>query len=457
MTIGLLPDEVLIEIFNFYLGQVRSQCHTNKAREDAWHVLVHVCQRWRYVVFESPKSLNLRLLYTPNRPVQKMLDVWPALPIAISWYIRNELLFVDNIIEALKQNNRVCKIDIGGISSLLLKALSATKEPFPALTVLKLLSTALVPSPALSDSFLIGYAPCLRHLRLVNIPFPALPKLLSSTRGLVRLRLDNIPSSGYIPPDEMVAALSTLTKLEELHIHFGQPQFSADQAGQHPPQLALVVLPALSSFYFMGHSKYLEGIVAQIDTPLLNEFMITFFVQLVLDTPRLRHFLSRWEAFNAFHQAVAVFYDYRVLVKLHPQEGVAQHKVRTLDITCSDSEQQLSFLGQVLSSSLPPLSVVECLDIRQSRRHWKDMENSRWLELLGPFTSVTSLVLYDELAERVAPALKEGAVLPALQNISIVGPQPSRSIQEAISQFITARELSGCPVTVQHQEKEGGL
>jgi len=220
----------------------------------------------------------------------------------------------------------------------------------------------------------------------------------------------------------------------------------------------VVVLPVLSSFYFTGNSKYLEGIVAQIDTPLLNEFIITFFVDSVLDTPRLRHFPSRWEAFNAFHQAVAVLYDNVVLVKLHPRKGVAQHKVRTLDIICSDSEQQLSFLGPVLSSSLPPLSVVECLDIRQHRQRWEyEMENSRWLELLGPFTSVTNLVLYDELAERVAPALKEGAVLPALQNIFIVGPQPSRLIQEAISQFITARELSGFPVTVHHQEKEGGL
>ena len=90
-----------------------------------------------------------------------MLDVWPALPIAISWYIMNELWVVDNIIEALKQNNCVCKIDICGIPSLLLKALSAMKEPFLALTVLELHLYALVPSPVLSDSFLGEYAPCL--------------------------------------------------------------------------------------------------------------------------------------------------------------------------------------------------------------------------------------------------------------------------------------------------------
>ena len=50
------------------------------------------------------------------------------------------------------------------------------------------------------------------------------------------------------------------------------------------------------------------------------------------------------------------------------------------------------------------------------------MESSHWLELLGPFASVTNLVLYDELIERVTLALKEGAVLPVLQNIIIMGP-----------------------------------
>jgi len=123
----------------------------------------------------------------------------------------------------------------------------------------------------------------------------------------------------------MVTALSTLSSLNELHIIFQSPQSWADQAGQRPTRLTLVSLPVLSSFYFKGDSKYLEDIVSQIDTPLLEKFFISFFDPLVLNTPRLRHFLNLQEAFTAFNHAVAVFYDDNVMVQLFsPRKGVAR-------------------------------------------------------------------------------------------------------------------------------------
>jgi len=47
------------------------------------------------------------------------------------------------------------------------------------------------------------------------VPYPGLPKLLSSATHLVTLHLLNIPHSGYISPEAMVTALSTLTRLEK--------------------------------------------------------------------------------------------------------------------------------------------------------------------------------------------------------------------------------------------------
>src|SRR6266851_5891119 len=171
---------------------------------------------------------------------------------------------VNNIVEALKQNNinRVCKIHFRNIRSLLSKALSEMKKPFPALTVHRRRCFQIrswVDLPHISDiSNSLAFA------------FPTLPKLLSSTRDLVRLDLREIPHSGYFPSDEMVAALSMLPRLKELHILFQSPQSWADQASQRPTRLIHVVLPVLSLFSFMGDSTYLEDIVAQIDTtPLL--------------------------------------------------------------------------------------------------------------------------------------------------------------------------------------------
>ncbi|KAI0292163.1 hypothetical protein BC826DRAFT_1020352, partial [Russula brevipes] len=77
--IEMLPDDVLLEIFDFYLNDENSHGPRNV---DKWHTLVHVCRRWRNVVFASPSRLDLRLLCRKDRPLA-MLDIWPALPINI--------------------------------------------------------------------------------------------------------------------------------------------------------------------------------------------------------------------------------------------------------------------------------------------------------------------------------------------------------------------------------------
>jgi len=64
------------------------------------------------------------------------------------------------------------------------------------------------------------------------------------------------------------------------------------------------------------------------------------------------------------------------------------------------------------------------------------------------------LVLSEKLVQLVAPALREligTAVLPVLQNLFLEGPQLSGPVQEAIGQFLAARDLFGCPVTVHHR------
>ncbi|KAH9968522.1 hypothetical protein BGW80DRAFT_1337992, partial [Lactifluus volemus] len=34
-----------------------------------WHRLVHVCRRWRHIIFDSPRSLDLQLFCTYGTPV----------------------------------------------------------------------------------------------------------------------------------------------------------------------------------------------------------------------------------------------------------------------------------------------------------------------------------------------------------------------------------------------------
>jgi len=56
VTIDMLPDEVLLGIFAFYLCE--------DGDEEVWQKLVQVCRRWRFIVFASPRRLDLRIVRT---------------------------------------------------------------------------------------------------------------------------------------------------------------------------------------------------------------------------------------------------------------------------------------------------------------------------------------------------------------------------------------------------------
>ena len=60
--IDILPDDVLLRIFDFYVDMGR--LYVKKEIEE-WQTLVHVCRRWRGLVLGSPRRLNLRLWCTP--------------------------------------------------------------------------------------------------------------------------------------------------------------------------------------------------------------------------------------------------------------------------------------------------------------------------------------------------------------------------------------------------------
>jgi len=448
VTIGVLPDNDLLDILDFYLDQIGDV--------DAWHTLVHVCRQWREVVFASPRRLNLQLLCTMKRPVITTLDVWPALPIVIDSVATGiQPQGVGNIIDALKQHNRVSKINIQYIPNSLFSIFAVMKKPFLSLTELKM-SSGYGAVPIIPDSFLGGSTPQLRTLGLDGIPFPGLGKLLLSTSNLVDLDLRRIPHSGYISPQAIVACLESSMRLKKLALEFQSPQSRADRASWDPPSLTRIILPALTRLVFRGDSQYLEAIVSRIDAPLLDCLGIKFFNQPTLDTPLLRHMISRTGAFTAFHRANVDFYPSSVNVTLFQRKGMLDNESLKLGISCKTSDRQLSAAAQLCNSSIPPFPTLEQLTINGDGDWlWQDdIGAPQWLELLQPFTRVKDLVLSERLVRFVAPALQELAGervtenLPILQNLFLEGLQPSGAVKEAMEKFIAARQLSGYPVTV---------
>jgi hypothetical protein len=422
---------------------------------DGWHALVHVCRRWRNVVFASPRRLRLQLLYRPNRSLKEMLDIWPELPVVITYYHPKTVETVENVIDALELNDRVSWINLRGSCSDMERFAAVMLDPFPALTYLEFSSNdGMV--PVISDSFLGGSAPRLQRLILNGIPFPALPKLLLSATDLVFLQVEYIPHSGYISPKAMVACLSALTRLESLYLGFRSPRPRPSRA---KPPLMRTILPSLTFFRFKGVTEYLEDLVARIDAPLLVRFLITFFNQLVFDLLQLTKFLCRTEALSVLDHADVVFDESLTNVDFVSQTGTS---CLLLTISCRDLDWQLSSLSQICNSVLLALSMdmeYLCLGIDISDAYplliEDNMENTQWLELLHPFTNVKDLYLSGILSTCIAPALQELAseqvteVLPVVQNIfldEVYGePEP---VPKAISEFVAARQLSGCPVAI---------
>ncbi|KAN0126147.1 hypothetical protein V8E53_013525 [Lactarius tabidus] len=67
-TIGTVPDEVLLDIFDFYREDRLEDRMDPQDFNWRWHKLLHMCRKWRDIVFTSPRHLDLRLLCTVRTP-----------------------------------------------------------------------------------------------------------------------------------------------------------------------------------------------------------------------------------------------------------------------------------------------------------------------------------------------------------------------------------------------------
>ena len=444
--IDVLPDDVLLKIFDSYMKA--DALYSLKRKTEEWQPLVHVCRRWRSLVLGSPRGLNLQLYCTPKTPARDTLDVWPALPLIIQGDMTSSS-GTDNIIAALGRSNRVCQISLRALEGWRLEeVLAAMEAPFPVLTELSLLSFYETP-PAIPDSFLGGSAPCLQYFNLNGIPFPGLPTLLLSATHLVSLWLWNIPHSGYISPEAIVALISVLASLNSLFLEFQSPQSRPDRETRRRSSKRCVI-PALEFFHFKGVIEYLEDLVTGIDTPQLHHLRRTFFNQIDFNTPRLAQFINRTPKL-AKRDATVQFNDDSSVVGLSAE-------TLQIAISCKEPDWQLSSIEQVCNSSLPPLLTVEDLYVehRYLRLFWKNnvIENSLWLQLFLPFTAVKNLYLSRVFAPGIAAALQElvggriTEVLPNLENVFVEGLGPSGPFQKSIGQFVTARQLSDHPITI---------
>ena len=386
-------------------------------------------------------------------PVSKSLDCWPILPLVVDYggFLKSKSPAPedeDNIMAALKQVDRVRSISLTVTNSLLEK-LSTISEPFSELAELVLFSRdnvqLILPSAFRSVQRL-------HTLHLTQIAISALLQLLFPAAGLVDLQLHEIPSFGYFSPEVFTNALSGMTQLRSLSLHFLSFPPRRSYLSWPPQTGQRAVLPALSCLKYRGTSKYLDTFVARIDAPRLSNIGISFFYQPTMDAEQLGQFIERIEMRTLLSQA-DVFTSANI-ASISFSEPRARLRL-ALQISCAQVDWQLSSITQLCNHFSPFLSDLKdlCVNSTQQQFGTDDMDREQWAEIFRAFNGAVILRTTGTLAADILRTLSltvgEPNVLPALRTLHVPelekGPM---ALRQAAKSFSTWRRLSGHPIEV---------
>ena len=449
MTIEKLSDETLLEIFRHYLD----------TSPRFWPRLVHICRKWRHIVFASQRALYIRLFCTHGTPVLKNLDCWPALPIVVDYggspaldppTLEDE----DSVLAALKRSDRVISINLTVTKSLLEK-LSSIEEPFSNLEDLVLRyqdGVELKPPSA------FRWGPRLRRLRSTWIGFSTPLHRLSSSRDLVDLQLQlyNTVSTAYLSPEALANALSGTAQLRLLSLHHRSPTSYPEPISTRPSSAneKRVAFPSLTHFKFRGISTFLDRFVVTIDPPLLGDIEITFDQPTFL-VPKLGEFINQIEMQKSHHRADVLFCDRSVSISLNQQASTCLK----LQVISESLRLRLHSIAQICSHFPAFLYGVEDLrvSVMQPLSGQDDDNHEGWLELFHAFRGTKWVHVAGDYSTNIVLALQHSemqceTVLPALHKLYIREPGSRYApLQEAACSFMYLRRLSGNIIGVEFE------
>ena len=446
LEIDHFPDDLLIYIFKLYQREFDDdhECYYTWR----WLAVVHVCKRWRRIIFAWPHHIDVRLDCRSGTAVAKALDVWPNSPVSIRPPINylNESGRGD-LIAALEHRDRIVGIDFSaGLSNPQLERCAALmQESFPFLRILSLRCYSANP-PVMTDAFLSGSAPRLQKLILYNVPFPTLPKLLLSAHDLVELYLEYLESTGYISSDVMATCMSVLPRLQYISIIFRSTKSIPQvRTGASPLPPTRAYLPALATLMFNGVREYSEDLMSRIDAPLLQFLRLEFFYQPIFDMPQLSRLINGMEKLESALFASIDLHKDRIAVYL------LSSATGSLEFTCTGLEKQISLLEQFWTQCLPH---VGRLRLWKTYNMQKDQQSAiPWLGFLRSCNALQVLYLHDEELEmevaRVLGELSGESVVEVLPMLHTLTLDKFDRVEPLLKPFIDARQLSGHPVTME--------
>jgi hypothetical protein len=404
-----LNDELLLNIIYLYRLHIEGEeygenTRINWDRQRWWYKLAQVSRKWRHLILSFPIRLDIHLLCTYGVPIADMLAHSPPLPLAICYSNDDHEMTAEDeegALLALSHRDRVHRIALWMPAQNLCKFIAAMDEEYP---ILEHICIGSRPRGSTSPSFPETFqAPNLRHVWTTCHPIGS--PLLTTTMGLVKLELSDIPPSPWFSPTYILPRLSLMPHLEILRIHFYTPHPNRDV---EPSTLPHVTLPNLLIFSFRGVSGYLEGL-ARIRAPRLSIFDVQFFNQLTFSVPRLLQFLQAPESPGFSTVEVGFVKDFVGLIAA-PNRSSRPYRLR-LQIMCKDFDWQVASAVQILDTLSPVLSGVDNLALIHLAHNRlselpDEVDRTQWRKLFRPFSNVKALSVPESLSGRISRSLR---------------------------------------------------
>jgi hypothetical protein len=450
--IHLLDNDSLLQIFSHY----RLENEDNWNLRQTWRNLVHVCRRWRNLIYDSSSHLDVCLLLMNDSPSIDTLGHLPPLPLVIDFSDRTETISQkdeDNIHLGLQQHGLVRRVVLEAQSSSLRMWLELMKKHFPRLRDLSLFSTTIEEMNLTLPETL--QVPDLRRLSLHGVGLPKGLSLLSSVTALSTLSLTQIRGSCCFSPRSLVTQLQDLPHLEELSIGFAiSTPLPSSEGELLPVPIAPVTLPTLRRLTFRGEDVYLDNLVAQVNTPLLERLSLTFVFDTTFTLVNLTEFIHRTKGFGCPISRV-VFKKDGVSIDAGHSEKRDVGRL-SLHVNCEPLDWQIDSASQVCIALGKVIFDVEDLtldlDVDGTPSDWKNpLDNSVWHELLLPFIGAKKLHIGSSLTLELSQALESVAgwlvseLLPELQELEVQLENDDQT-KTAFSAFVETRESVGRPI-----------
>ncbi|KAI0261980.1 hypothetical protein BC834DRAFT_972379 [Gloeopeniophorella convolvens] len=460
-TIHSLPSNVLLEVFDYYrLGKLTGpKRHSEPWR---WYTLAHVCSRWRLILLDSPKRLQLQLLCRHGLPVPNILRYSPPLPLTLDyWQVKppnaersasgwNDESMNDALL-ALGHFDRALNVFLFGSPQRMIKFLSAMEEPPLELETLRLWST----HPGVSfESPLLGWeAPRLRalHLRSIIAPLPHAPCLTD-----LELFLHRHETPGMYTLNELIRYLGTTPLLEKLTITLSRNNIlPINEDDFLSPENTRTSLPVLDTLLLRGPREHMEMVVSRVDAPLLQSLSIAVLEPFTVSIPSFSRFVSKAPMLKERSTVAHVEFSsqsvcIRTGTSLDPNHGAIW-----LSVSNVEEDLHLTSAITICGTLAPVLSSVNKLAFGFNDKGKKPADAGvadpgGWLALLMAFNRVTALRMESSLAHDVAGVLQRSLatqLLPQLDRLELLFHSEedylAAGIMKVYDVFLAARESDG--------------